>query len=59
MESLATILLLVAANWSAHKAGAAYILGKEIPKIRQYAIARSVVSVLAMILIVSINWRTR
>lgn len=56
IERLATILLLIVAYWNTHRAGVAYILAKDQPKIRQFAIARSVFSALLMILVVSINW---
>lgn len=55
-SEVATILVLPLALWSAHLAGAAYILARNDPRAHRYAVAKSVFSVLLAALVVYINW---
>jgi hypothetical protein len=57
MTDLATIFLLVLAIWTAHLAGAGYILGKDNVRTYRWAISKSLFSILLIFAVVWINWR--
>ncbi len=56
-QNILTVLLSTILCWTAHVAGAQYIIGKNNLRVHRWATARTAGSIFLVVLIIVINWR--